>query len=377
MKKNKNSSLKKYLPMAFFVMIGAVCGVVMVNYIRQIAPDRPLIALIVMLVALYAAILVHMIIHEGGHLIFGLVSGYSFSSFRVLSFMLVKDEGKLKLKRLTIAGTGGQCLMSPPDMVDGKLPVFLYNLGGSIMNIVFGCLFLALSLALPLHPIAAAVLMIFAVIGFALAVMNGVPMHMGEVDNDGYNAFSLGKDPQALRAFWVQMKVNQQTSLGVRLRDMPEEWFALPSDDAMKNSMVAAIGVFAANRLMDQSRYIDADKLMEHLLTIDSGIVGIHRRLMICDRIYIEMIHQNRPDVIENMLDKEQGKFMKTMKTFPSVMRTEYALALLGDKDTVKAESLKAMFEKIAVSYPYQSDIHSERVLMDVAALKAESEETK
>ena len=58
-------------------------------------------------------------------------------------------------------------------------------------------------------------------------------------------------------------------------------------------------------------------------------------------------------------------------------MRTEYSLALLGDKDTVKAESLKAMFEKIAVSYPYQSDIHSERVLMDVAALKAESEETK
>ena len=267
--------------------------------------------------------------------------------------------------------------MSPPDMVDGRLPVFLYNLGGSIMNIVFGCLFLALSLALPRYPIAAAVLMIFAVIGFALAVMNGVPMHMGEVDNDGYNAFSLGKDPQALRAFWVQMKVNQQTSLGVRLRDMPEEWFALPSDDAMKNSMVAAIGVFAANRLMDQSRYIDADKLMEHLLSIDSGIVGIHRRLMICDRIYIELIHQNRPAVIENMLDKEQGKFMKTMKTFPSVMRTEYALALLGDKDTVKAESLKAMFEKIAVSYPYQSDIHSERVLMDVAALKAESEETK
>ena len=373
----KKTSLKKYLPMAIFVLMGAFCGVLMVDYVSRAMPEKPFVALIVMLIAVYVGILVQLIIHEIGHLVFGLASGYKFGSFRILSFMLIRDEDKMKLKKLTIAGTGGQCLMTPPDMVDGKLPVLLYNLGGSLMNIIFGGVFVALHFALEQYPLISTIMLMGALIGFALALMNGIPMRMGEVDNDGYNAFSLGKNKEAMRAFWVQMKVNQQISRGVRLRDMPEEWFVLTSDEAMKNSMVASLGVFACNRLMDMGKLDEADKLMEHMLSIPSGIVGIHRRLMVCDRIFVELVGENRADVIEKMLDKEQLKFMKTMKNFPSVLRTEYALALLKNKDSVKAESLRGMFEKIAASYPYQSDIHSERVLMDVATLKYESEETR
>ena len=373
----KKTSLKKYLPMALFMLIGAVCGVLMVEYIHRYAPDRPIMALLAMFVAMYVAILVHMIIHEGGHMVFGLLSGYTFCSFRILSFMFIKEDGRIKLKKLTIAGTGGQCLMNPPDIVDGRLPVMLYNLGGSIMNVIFGGVFLGIYFALGDHTLAGAIMMMFAIIGFAIALMNGIPMRMGEVDNDGFNAFSLSKNPDALRAFWVQMKVNEQISKGVRLRDMPEEWFAVPSDEAMKNSMVSAIGVFACNRLMDEGKLEQADELMEHMLNINSGIIGIHRRLMICDRIYIELIGNNRHEVIEGMLSQDQQKFMKSMKTFPSVLRTEYALALLDSKDGVKAESLRDQFERFAHSYPYQSDIHAERVLMDVAKLKAENEETK
>ena len=377
MKKSKKTSLKKYLPMLFFVLIGAVCGVLMVEYISRAGPERPLVSLVILFIAMYAAILMQLILHEFGHLVFGLISGYKFGSFRILSFMLIRDEGKLKLKKMTIAGTGGQCLMSPPDMVDGKLPVMLYNLGGSVMNVVFGGVFMALHFGLSAYPLLSAVMLMFGLIGFAIALMNGIPMRMGEVDNDGFNAFSLGKDPQALRAFWVQMKVNQQISRGVRLKDMPEEWFALPSDEAMKNSMVAAIGVFACNRLMDEGRLSDADTLMEKMLNTPNGMVGVHRRLMVCDRIFIELLTQNRSDVIKNMLTSEQLKFMKAMKSFPSVLRTEYALELLGNKDNVKAESFRAQFERFAKSYPYQSDIEAERELMDMAKNKWESEETK
>ena len=363
--------------MIIFMLIGAVCGVLMVEYIHRYAPDRPFAALLVMFVSMYVAILVHMIIHESGHLVFGLMSGYTFSSFRVLSFMFIKEDDKIKLKKLTIAGTGGQCLLNPPDMTGGKLPVFLYNLGGSIMNLIFSGVFLCLYFVFASYALFSAIMLMFAIVGFAIALMNGIPMQMGDVNNDGLNAFSLKKDPDALRAFWVQMKVNEQISKGMRLRDMPDEWFNIPSDKAMKNSMVAAIGVFACNRLIDEGKFEEADKLMEHMLNIESGIMGIHRRLMICDRIYIELIGQNRHEVIDTMLTKDQRKFMKSMKSFPSVLRTEYALTLLDTKDSVKAEALRVQFERFAKSYPYQSDIHAERVLMDVAKLKAESEETK
>ena len=79
--------------------------------------------------------------------------------------------------------------------------------------------------------------LMMVVIGGAFALMNGVPMRLGTVDNDGYNALSLGKNPQALRSFWIQMKANHAQALGQTLKDMPAEWFVMPSDEDMKNSM--------------------------------------------------------------------------------------------------------------------------------------------
>ena len=121
---------------------------------------------------------------------------------------------------------------------------------------------------------------------------------------------------------------------------------------------------------MDQQDFQKADKLMEHIMTIESGMVGLHRNLMVCDRMYIEMILENRKEIIEGMLTKEQKQFMKQMRKFPSVLRTECVLALLHDGDNAKAEQIKALFEKCAKSYPYQNDIESERELMDIDKIK-------
>ena len=61
-------------------------------------------------------------------------------------------------------------------------------------------------------------------------------------------------------------------------------------------------------------------------------------------------------------------KILKAMKKTPSVLRTEYAYALLAEKDPDKAEGIRAQFEKSAAASPYPGDILSERELMDIAA---------
>lgn len=370
--KKKKIVWQQYIAMAFFILIGAICGFLMMMYIDQSSGTEKtlheeIISLVGLFLAMYVAIFVQMVIHEAGHLVFGLLSGYQFSSFRIFSFMWIKENGKIKLRRLSIAGTGGQCLMAPPDMVDGRIPIILYNLGGSLMNIIAGIAFLGLYFVVSGVHLLATVMLIFAAVGFMLAIMNGVPMRMGTVDNDGYNAFALTRNTEAMRSFWVQMKVNEQISKGVRLKDMPDEWFVVPSDEAMKNSMVVVLGVFACNRFMDAENFKEADRLMEHLLEIDSGMIGVHRNLLVCDRIYIELISENRKDILDGMFDKELKKFMKQMKNFPSVLRTEYVYALLCEKDIEKAQKVKAQFEKCAKSYPYQNDVQSERELMEKA----------
>ena len=322
------------------------------------------------------AIFLQIIIHEAGHLMFGLISGYRFSSFRVGSLMLIKKEGTIKLRRLSIAGTGGQCLLNPPEMKDEKYPYVLYNFGGSIINLVSSVLFAVVAIQGSNINIFTYQLVILAVTGTIFAFLNGIPMRLGMVNNDGYNAFSIGKSRESLRAFWIILKGNELIVSGTRPKDMPDEWFVMPSEESMKNSMTASIGILACNRLMDQMKFEEAKQLMEQLSLMDTGIVGLNRKLLVVDRIYCELISDNSKDILNNILDKEQKKFMKLMKNYPSVLRTKYVYALLAEKDDRGAEQIKAKFEKIAKKYPFPSEIIAERELMLYAEGKGMQEQS-
>lgn len=381
-RKKKKVNWQQWIVMGFFMLIGAVCGVLMVMFVEESAAEgRPLheelLTLAGLFVGMYISMFLQLIIHEAGHLVFGLASGYQFSSFRVGSFMWLKEDGRLVLRRYSLAGTGGQCLMAPPEMVDGRIPVVLYNLGGSIMNLIASAVFFAVYLLTDKGSVISVLSLMTTLIGVVFALMNGIPLRLGTVDNDGYNALSLGKSKEAMYAFWIQLKVNEQISKGVRSKDMPEEWFAVPTDEAMRNSMVASQGVFACNRLMDQKRFEEADRLMEHLMGIESGIIGLHRSMLICDWMYCELIGENRRDVLDSVLTKEQKQFMKSMKKYPSVLRTEYVYALLGEKDNAKAEGYLELFEKTSRTYPYPSEIKAERELIEIAQAVAASKPTE
>lgn len=376
-KEKKKRKLGSHIAgISFFTLMGVVLGFAMISFLEWQLPEgisssEKAFRLCAMLAFLFLTWFLHIVIHESGHLICGLLSGYKFSSFRIGSFMLLKENGKLVSKRLKIAGTGGQCLMVPPEMVDGKFPVVLYNLGGSLLNLLVSLLFVPVLAAAPQGGLLALFSFLMIGMGVISGLGNGIPLHMDTVDNDGYNAVSLGKSSDALRAFWLQMKMNEQLSKGLRLKDMPDEWFVMPSDEAMKNNLVAAVGVSVCNRLMDQHRFEEADSLMAHMLQIESGMIGIHRNLIICDRIYHELIHENRQDVIASLYTKEQKQFMKAMRTFPSVIRTEYAYAVLAEKDRAKAAKSMEAFEKVSRTYPYPNDINSERELIQIVDDKA------
>ncbi len=377
----KQRSYGQIISMLFYVAAGVAIGLVDRQYIidfvykvMSLGISDASVITVLFYVTVFLFVLVslgvHVIMHETGHLIFGLLSGYRFVSFRIFSFMWIRTDEGLKSKRMSLAGTAGQCLMSPPDLRDGKIPVLLYNFGGVIVNVLLSVLFYELSLVTGVDFLLPMFLKIAAVMGIVIAATNGIPMSVGTVSNDGKNALSLGHDREAMRAFWIQLKVNEEIAKGVRIKDMPAEWFTVPEEGAMKNGIKAVLGVLAANRLMDERRFEEAKELTEHVLSVGSGVAGLHRALLTCDLIYIELIGENRPEQINALMTKEQQKLMKALKTSVSVIRTEYALALLSEKDKGKAEKAKERFEKVACRYPYPVDILGEGELMDIAERK-------
>ena len=365
------------MSICFFTVLGVILGLAVRSFMvwqmpEGISSGEKIFRLCVSMVMLVAAFMIHIVLHEAGHLIFGLMSGYRFSSFRIGSHMLMKEEnGKLVHKKFKITGTGGQCLMIPPEMVDGKIPVVRYNLGGSLVNLAVSVLLLPVFLLMDKGGMAALFFFMMICMGVLTGLSNGVPLRTKAINNDGYNAISLGRNPEAMRSFWIQMKANELLTKGIRTKDMPEKWFEVPSDESMKNAIIAPLGVYAVSRLMDQHRFDEAEKLMNHLLEIESGIVGLHRSLMICDLIYLELIGQNRPERVQELYTREVKKFVKAMGRFPSVIRMQYAYFLLGEDDPDAVARVMALFERVAAEYPYPNDINTERELIRIAAERA------
>jgi len=201
----------------------------------------------VALVFFYFMIVLQTIIHETGHLVFGLLTGYQFLSFRIFSFILVKKNGKIVRKKLKVTGIPGQCLLIPPEWrEDGKYPYVWYNLGGGLLNIITS-LFAVLLFFLHI-PIISWMAGIFIFAGVLLGLTNIIPMSVG-IPNDGKNCLLCTKSRDNQRAFYLQLKMNAMMSDGVAVKDMPEEFFETKDEEPV-NALTCFI------RLMKYYRYM-------------------------------------------------------------------------------------------------------------------------
>ena len=368
MKKSKNPIITKIAVGAVSLLIGIGLGELIVSSmgrenIREMSAGVFILYYTALIALLLVAYLIQTVIHEAGHLAFGLATGYKFLSFRVGSLTLVQNEdGSRSLKRFSLAGTLGQCLLCPPDMDGGKYPYVLYNLGGVIMNLIASAVFLLLWLPAREIPVLSTFLLELIAAGVMIAIFNGVPMETASVPNDGHNALNIGKSPDSLRAFWLQLKINELQTRGVRPKDMPEEWFALP--ESLDNSMLASLAANAEARMMDAQDFASAEALFPRLLDGDTALTGIHRSLITLDRVFCDIIENGAEADTSRAEEKEIKSFMASMKNYPAVLRTKYAIALAkGEKE--EAEKTEAAFQKAAETYAIPSDIESEKELME------------
>ena len=202
----KNKIINALLQLVGIMAVGAVVG----YFVGKIAGDSlsrgDAPNIIFLLLAGVIAFVLQIIVHEAGHLVCGLISGYKFVSFRVFDFKIIKDEnGKLNFRYEKIEGTGGQCLMRASEYVEGKFKFKLYLLGGVIFNVLFSIVFW---LILPSY-----YTLLFALIGFTLAFLNLIPMGF----NDGMTFYHASKDETTRFVLYLQLEYVYYQSIGKNL----------------------------------------------------------------------------------------------------------------------------------------------------------------
>ncbi len=348
------------MPAIIMILIGGVCGLLMGRYL--IEEEFKILDLFVLFAGMYLLLMLQIVIHETGHMIFGLLSGYTFCSIRFGNLMILKENGKLKMKRFSLAGTGGQCIMIPPEGED--IPVILYNLGGVLMNLIVSVIALIVWIIFPTSPLVSYLLLIFVVIGIGYVVVNGVPLKE-IVNNDGANALELSKDPHARKAFQIMFLINAETSKGVDITEMPEEWFFMPAEEDLHNSISSSIGVFYCNRLFAMKKFEEAKIAMESMIRDSVELVAVYKNMLTCDLIYIAVLEGDY-DHAKELHTSEIQKFMKTMVSQPDVQRDAYAYTLKVEQDEKKANNIVTKLNQMRKNYPYPSEIDSAFTFIDL-----------
>ena len=374
-KKKGKKGITSFAALVVGIVLGLVCvGFLGTERIKEMSFPAFLGRYVGAILLLIPAFYLQMILHETGHLVCGLLSGYRLSYFRIGGLTAVKEENGISWKKLKMPGTGGQCMMVPPEMVNGEFPATLYNLGGVLANLVVSLVFFLLFLAVK-EPRWLQIFFLWVVVaGIFMALTNGIPMETQDVPNDGFNAKNLGKDPAARKSFWVQLTANDLQVRGVRLKDMPAEWFMTPSREEMKNGMTAAMGVFSENRNMDEENYEAAKEEIEVLLGEDVSMAGIYRNFLILDRLFLKVrelllkgedpAKSEEPQLKEDLAfwnSPEMRQYRKVMSNYPAILRTEYVTARYLENDPERAEKAKQELMREDSSYPLKGETLSER----------------
>ena len=372
--KNRNNFFAAVMFIVIFAAIGFAMGSLSSIYLEDFMNEHikstnlfvELLKLCGLIVIFIVGHLIHIVIHEAGHLIFGLITGYSFISFRIGSFTLIKEHKKLKHKKFNIPGTAGQCLMMPPALKDGKYPFVLYNFGGVIMNLIVSIagilvVIFVQAVAFPID----AILVLTSASGIIITLINGVPMKLTGVPNDAYNVFSMLKNEEARSSFYVQLRVYGLQSLGTRIKDMPLQMFKLKENSDLCNPLNTSVRLMEYNWHLDNMDLESAKQCIDSFTPCIDKLVSLFRNEINCERIFLELSGNCDRIFIDDLYDKNLKKYINASKFMISKKRLLMAYEGFYNEDKNKALKYYEDTKQLAKKYPVKGEADMELMIIE------------
>ena len=310
-----------------------------------------------MLVAVLIAFILNVVLHEGGHLVAGLLTGYRFVSFRFLNWTIIRRNGRLQWGNYELAGTGGQCLMAPPDRPVDQIDTRWYNAGGVLANLLIVVISALLLWAFDLPAWLDELLVIMIILGLLIGVGNGIPLKMGGVATDGLNLLQLEKDIPGKQCFCNILEFNALSQEGVPYDEMPEHIFALPQPIDWVNSMHVGAALLAATRMAAVHQWEEAYRLLTEAHDHSDEYMELYQ-LEVENMMTQVCIAMGRDDEArQHYSDKVAKHVERHASTQSDKQLTKMAVALALENDRPKAEAMLHELETNRDKYIHQGDV--------------------
>ena len=365
--KNKKKLVPKIIMMAMSCIVGAVVGILLVKRSDIKGSNgslgKELFKVIIIVASIYISYFLGIIIHESGHLVMGLLTGYRFVSFRIGSFILVKQDGRFVIRRFSLAGTGGQCLMKHDKVEkDEDIPYFWYHSGGGLFNLASAAL-----LCLVYLNTSSKYLAIYSMIGmiiyFFMGLINLIPLKKIGLANDGSNILESWLDPSVRRSVLNILMVNAEQMQGKTLDSMPEELFEVNS----KGVTNASLNIMLLRAARDLERGdIDTAKAKFKALLEKHGIPDILIKEIRCDLLFCYIMTDEPAEVIDELYNDELQKYIKTSGKYTLCRhRLMYAYYYIYKQDIANADKEYNLSAEMAKGYYNPGEARSEMSIIE------------
>ena len=222
------------------------------------------------------------IIHEAGHFLLGLLSGYRLIHIEVFGFSLERIGGRLKLKRYKNSPLG-QCMMYTENE---STDPFFFAAGGIIFNLVFAALFLKFAIVLNIFPLK----LLFLIEGstnLSAAVYN---LFLGSDYCDGK---TLREIRNGNAVFYNRiMLIAKFLREGKSYRDMPEEIFLCDAGQKYHSTLEKDMHMHRNRFLTEKGEKTDAAETGSPLKEIiEKALKEIENRGNDFEKVFGEIIN--------------------------------------------------------------------------------------
>lgn len=346
--------------------IGYVIGTIQKRMGGNISGLKLCVMALLALTAIFLSYTINICLHEIGHMIFGLISGYEFSSLRFGKLMLAKENGKLRFCKYDMPGTGGQCIMTAPKVDAEKMPVVLYNLGGLVMNLVVLLIgIIVFVIVSDSHFVVGMIFLMFAMTSLVILITNGLPFT--QMGTDGANTIILLKDKFSREALRNQLEVVRYLSQNYSVREMPEELFLFDKQIPMTNPLITAQAVSCFNYHSVSGKYQEAKEMASYILENARSINSLHEKMLYGEQLFITIVIDKDMEAAKEQFILYKKELEKTAGLI-SIQRVLYAYYTLVQPSEKKASQYARLFENSVKNYPYPKDAAIEKEQFDMVA---------
>lgn len=310
--------------------------------------------------------LISILVHELGHLVFGLATGFKFFSFQFLNLLFYKENHHIKFtfSRAPFQNAAGQCILYNHDFPSvEKKPYFWYNIGGLLFNLVL--FLLGVTLMLVASGILDYVGWLLLLINAFFILSNGIPQSNDHIINNDGNTIKLCHQSEAeLLGFYASINMHQKLAAGIELRDL-EVTHITPLERA--NIFSLSTHLIELDQHMANLDYSAAKDLGQRLLE-NPNIKALYKDTILLEMLFIELIAGSPEDVIDQFDTKKLFAFSSE-----TALRVQYAYGKFAGYDAKKLEKIKEKFDKQVNRTSQKGIVASAKLLFQEADIKIKS----